>query len=181
MDTIMKRRRHTPERARGEARHTHSLDEPERTTDRRVARVQRGRRRAPRPFAYAELLARIRALLRRDLVEIPDAIEYGALRIDTAAHMVTSGGTPVELRRMEYALLVHLAHDPDRVYTKTKLLRDVWGYRSRGSTTTVASHASRLRCALARAGGAGWVSAIWGIGYRLAPRLPAAKRDITTV
>jgi two-component system, OmpR family, response regulator ResD len=121
------------------------------------------------PFAYPELLARVRALLRRDLVESSNTIEYRALRIDTAAHTATCGETPVELRRMEYALLVHLAHDPDRVYTKTELLCDVWGYRSRGLTTTVAPHASRLRCALARAGADGRVNSIWGVGYCLAP------------
>jgi DNA-binding response OmpR family regulator len=127
------------------------------------------------PFAYVELLARVRALLRRDLAGAPGAIEYDDLRIDTVAHTVTFGGSPVGLRRMEYALLVHLAHDPQRVYTKTELLRDVWGYRSRGSTTTVASHASRLRCALTRAGAEGWVNAVWGIGYRLAPGSHGAR------
>lgn len=127
------------------------------------------------PFAYVELLARVRALLRRDLAGALGAVEYDDLRIDTAAHTVTFGRSPVGLRRMEYALLVHLAHDPERVYTKTELLRDVWGYRSRGSTTTVASHASRLRCALTRAGAEGWVNAVWGIGYRLAPSSHGAR------
>ena len=120
-------------------------------------------------FAYTELLARVRALVRRDLVDLPRAIEYGALRIDTTAHRVTFGETPVGLRRQEYALLVHLARDPARVYTKDELLRDVWGFRSRCTTRTLASHASRLRRALARAGADGWVSVTWGVGYRLAP------------
>lgn len=121
------------------------------------------------PFAYTELLARVRALVRRDLADIPGAIEYGPLRIDTAARHVTFGTTPVGLRRLEYALLVHLARDPARVYTKDELLRDVWGFRSSGTTRTLASHASRLRRALARAGADGWVSVTWGVGYRLAP------------
>jgi DNA-binding response OmpR family regulator len=121
------------------------------------------------PFAYTELRARVQALVRRGLAETPGVIEYGELRIDTAAHRVTFGETPVGLRRLEYALLVHLARDPARVYTKDELLRDVWGFRSSCTTRTLASHASRLRRALARAGADGWVSVTWGVGYRLAP------------
>jgi DNA-binding response OmpR family regulator len=123
------------------------------------------------PFAYPELLARACALLRRDdLATGARLIEYDGLRIDTAAHEATFAATPVCLRRMEYALLVHLAHDPRRVYTKDELLRDVWNFRSTTTTTrTVDSHACRLRRKLAHAGANGWVTAIWGIGYRLAP------------
>ncbi len=121
------------------------------------------------PFAYRELRARVQALVRRGLAETPGVIEYGELRIDTAAHEVTVGATPVGLRRLEYALLVHLAHDPARVYTKDELMRDVWGFRSPGTTRTLDSHASRLRQALARAGAEGWVRVTRGVGYRLAP------------
>ncbi len=121
------------------------------------------------PFAYTELRARAQALMRRDLMQMPGVIEYGSLRIDTAAHEVTVGATPISLRRLEYALLVHLARDPERVYTKDELMRDVWGFRSAGKTRTVDSHASRLRSALARAGAEGWVRVTRGVGYRLAP------------
>jgi DNA-binding response OmpR family regulator len=107
--------------------------------------------------------------MRRDLGDAPGVIEYGELRIDIAAHEVTVGATPVGLRRLEYALLVHLARDPARVYTKDELLRDVWGFPSACATRTLDSHASRLRRALARAGAEGWVRATRGVGYRLAP------------
>jgi DNA-binding response OmpR family regulator len=109
----------------------------------------------------------VRALVRRDLAATPGVIEYGELRIDTVAHEVTFAAAPVDLRRQEYVLLVHLARDPCRVYTKDELLRDVWGFRSHGTTRTLASHASRLRAALARA--EGLVSVTRGVGYRLAP------------
>ncbi len=119
------------------------------------------------PFIYAELVARVRALLRRD--RPPAVVRCGALTIDTATRKVTFGMTPVKLRRLEYSLLAHLAREPNRVYTKAELLRDVWDYRATGATRTVDSHASRVRRALACAGAHGWVRTSWGVGYRLAP------------
>jgi DNA-binding response OmpR family regulator len=96
-------------------------------------------------------------------------MRYDELAIDTRTRRVMYGPTPVELRRREYALLAHLARDPERVWTRHELLRDVWGYRLDGTTRTVDTHAGRVRRALAAAGAAGWVSAAWGVGYRLAP------------
>jgi DNA-binding response OmpR family regulator len=96
-------------------------------------------------------------------------LRYGGLMIDTASRAVTYALTPVELRRREYALLAHIAGDPERVWTRHELLRDVWGFRSDGSTRTVDAHASRLRGKLAAAGAIGWVVSSWGVGYRLAP------------
>jgi DNA-binding response OmpR family regulator len=75
----------------------------------------------------------------------------------------------VTLAAKEYALLVRMAQDPDRVLTREQLLRDVWGYRTVGRTRTVESHASRLRCKLAAAGLPGWVVNEWGVGYKLRP------------
>jgi DNA-binding response OmpR family regulator len=124
------------------------------------------------PFVHAELLARVRALLRRGVADLADpnsVIDCDALRIDTVARTVTFGLIPVELRRLEYELLVHLARDPHRVYTKQELLRDVWGFRSQGTTRTVDSHASRLRRKLALAGAEGYVTNVWGVGFRLRP------------
>jgi DNA-binding response OmpR family regulator len=97
------------------------------------------------------------------------ALQYGELAIDTRSRVVTYSLVPVELRRREYALLAHMASDPERVWTRHELLRDVWGYRSDGSTRTVDAHASRVRGKLAVAGAVGWVVSSWGVGYRLAP------------
>ncbi|HXN39161.1 MAG TPA: response regulator transcription factor [Solirubrobacteraceae bacterium] len=120
------------------------------------------------PFAYAELLARVRALLRRDASET-QIIEYEGLRIDTFAFDVTIDGTPVpSLRNLEYALLVHLAQQPLHYYTRDELLREVWRSPSGLTTRTVDSHASRLRCKLAQAGGDGLVNVRRHVGYRLA-------------
>ena len=119
------------------------------------------------PFVYPELLARVRALLRRDR-DVPGVLCFGALRIDIATRTVTYDGTLVTLRPLEYMLLVYLAREPRRVFTKGELLQGVWGYTA-GATRTVDTHACRVRRALAQAGADGLVISIWGVGYRLAP------------
>jgi DNA-binding response OmpR family regulator len=119
-----------------------------------------------RPFHYEELLARIRAVLRRVSPAAGDRIEVGELVIDRAARRVTVGGTPVLLATKEYELLVKLATQPARVFTKEQLLREVWGFRSLGRTRTLDSHTSRLRRKLAAAGG-DFVRNVWGVGYAL--------------
>ena len=119
-----------------------------------------------RPFHYEELLARIRAVLRRVAPPDGDRTQVGDLVIDRAARRVTVGGTPVALAAKEYELLVELAAEPARVFTKEQLLRDVWGFRSLGRTRTLDSHASRLRRKLAAAGG-DFVRNVWGVGYSL--------------
>jgi DNA-binding response OmpR family regulator len=119
-----------------------------------------------RPFHYEELLARIRAVLRRVAPPAGDCIHVADLVIDRAARRVTVGDTPIALAAKEYELLVKLAAEPARVFTKEQLLRDVWGFRSLGRTRTLDSHASRLRRKLAAAGG-DFVRNVWGVGYSL--------------
>ena len=120
-----------------------------------------------RPFAYEELLARIRAVLRRASTEPRERIVVGELRIDRTTRRVTLSGEVVVLAGKELELLVKLASDPYRVFTKEQLLREVWGFRSLGRTRTLDSHASRLRRKLARGGEAPYVINIWGVGYKL--------------
>ena len=81
------------------------------------------------PLVYAELRARVRALLRRDAIVAHTVIECGALRIDTSARTAMFGRARLDLRRQEYELLVALARDPARVYTKQELLSSVWALR----------------------------------------------------
>lgn len=122
-----------------------------------------------RPASYLELRARLCAVLRRLPSPHSQArlVEVGPLTIDTHAHVVTLGEREVRLRRMEFELLVHLAREPERVFTKTELLRGVWGYRTGVATRTVDSHASRLRRKLAPDQPQRWVVSVWGVGYRL--------------
>jgi DNA-binding response OmpR family regulator len=120
-----------------------------------------------RPFAYEELVARIRAVLRRR--QRADFLDLGELVVDHGARRVLVHNRDVALATKEYGLLLRMAHDPDRVFTREQLLRDVWGYRTFVPTRTVESHASRVRCKLAAAGLPGWVVNVWGVGYKLRP------------
>jgi DNA-binding response OmpR family regulator len=119
-----------------------------------------------RPFAYEELVARIHAVLRRR-PRRHERLDLEGLVIDRAARRVVALGSEVVLSAKEYALLVKLAGDPDRVFTREQLLRDVWGYRTYVATRTLESHASRVRCKLAEAGLPGYVVNVWGVGYKL--------------
>jgi DNA-binding response OmpR family regulator len=121
----------------------------------------------PRPFHYDELVARIRAVLRRVAPPPGRVLRAGAVEIDTATRRVTVAGDRVSLPGKEYELLVKLAGDPARVFTKEELLREVWGFRSLGRTRTLDSHASRLRRRLARPGQPAYVQNVWGVGYCL--------------
>jgi DNA-binding response OmpR family regulator len=105
----------------------------------------------------------------RPSLRAPVSCTTGELTVDPRTRAIMYGSMPVRLRRREYELLLHMAHDLERVWTRHELLRDVWGYRADGATRTVDSHASRVRRALAVAGAVGWVRATWGVGYRLAP------------
>jgi DNA-binding response OmpR family regulator len=120
-----------------------------------------------RPFDYEELLARIRAVLRRAAPEPAERLEAGAIAVDRATRRVTVAGAAITLAGKEFELLCKLASDPTRVFPKEQLLREVWGFRSSARTRTVDSHASRLRRKLAAAGAAGCVINIWGVGYKL--------------
>lgn len=122
------------------------------------------------PFHYDELLARIRAVLRRAAPPWRDIVEAGGLVIDRGTRRVTADGCPVSLSAKEYELLLRLASEPERVFTKEELLRDVWGFRSLGRTRTLDSHASRLRRKLAAASETPYVLNVWGVGYRLLER-----------
>ncbi|HTU79189.1 MAG TPA: response regulator transcription factor [Solirubrobacteraceae bacterium] len=120
----------------------------------------------PRAAGYLELRARVRALLRRSAGDQRTALQLGPLTIDPASHAASLHGERLELRRMEYQLLLHLASEPRRVFTRSELLKAVWGYRSIGTTRTVDSHASRLRRKLGVAGER-WIVNVWGVGYRV--------------
>lgn len=121
----------------------------------------------PKPFSYTELRLRIEAVLRRTRArQALGTLRVGTLELDPVTREVRVGGERVELAQKEFALLRALAAEPTRVFTKHELLRDVWGFRSMGTTRTLDSHACRLRAKLA-VGGERFVLNVWGVGYRL--------------
>lgn len=120
-----------------------------------------------KPFHYGELLARVRAVLRRSQARSQRGLlRVGPLTVDPMTRAVTLDGRSVALSAKEFSLLAALAEDPTRVRSKEELLREVWGYVSIGRTRTVDAHACRLRCKLA-VSGRPWVVNVRGVGYRL--------------
>jgi DNA-binding response OmpR family regulator len=122
------------------------------------------------PYVYDELLARIRAVLRRAVASTHEVRIAGPIRVDLATRAVTVAGRAVSLAGKEYELLLELITDPVRVFTKEQLLRDVWGFRSIGRSRTLDSHASRLRRKLQALDEGPFVVNVWGVGYRLLDR-----------
>lgn len=120
-----------------------------------------------KPFSYAELRARVGALLwRSERARQHGRLRIGGLVIDPAARSVTLNGRRVVVSQKEFALLRTLAVDPTRVVPKEDLLRSIWGFRAHNSTRTLDSHACRLRQKLARDGDRYLIN-VWGVGYRL--------------
>ncbi len=125
-----------------------------------------------RPARYLELRARLRAVLRRSESATARGrrLQVGPLVIDLHAHAVSLHAEHLDLRPLEYELLVQLASAPDRVFAKQELLRSVWGYGPGTATRTVDSHSSRLRRKLTAADAhrpRRWVINVRGVGYRL--------------
>jgi DNA-binding response OmpR family regulator len=120
-----------------------------------------------RPFSYEELLARIRAVLRRTLPRNGDVVRAGEIEIDKLTRCVRVLGKRLSLAAREFELLVKLAEQPTRVFTKDELLREVWGFRAMGRTRTLDSHASRVRRKSATHTETPYVINEWGVGYRL--------------
>jgi len=99
-----------------------------------------------KPFRdKAELVARIRTRLRRTNADVTGLLTIGDLSIDVTAHEVHRGATSIQLTRLEFDLLVALAKDPVRVFTRDALLSEVWGYRHSTDTRLVNVHVQRLR------------------------------------
>ncbi len=119
-----------------------------------------------KPFSPRELIARLRAVLRRRVPESTGgAIEIGALRLDADTHRVTHAGKPVKLGPTEFKLLQHLMRHAERVHSRSQLLDRVWGDHVVIEERTVDVHVKRLREALGAAGA--MVETVRGAGYRL--------------
>ena len=103
-----------------------------------------------KPFKPQELVARVRARLRRGDEPEPEKLTIGDLSIDVAGHSVTREGRPISLTPLEFDLLLALARKPWQVFTREVLLEQVWGYRHAGDTRLVNVHVQRLRSKIER-------------------------------
>ena len=127
-----------------------------------------------KPFSTNELMARIRAVLRRKAPEALDAaLTVGGLTLDPATHRVSRDGSELKLGPTEFRLLHFLMSHPERVHSRQQLLDRVWGDHVFIEERTVDVHVKRLREALSPAGCASMVETVRGAGYRLTQRAGA--------
>ncbi|MDX1697035.1 MAG: response regulator transcription factor [Thiohalobacterales bacterium] len=129
-----------------------------------------------KPFSIRELVARVKALLRR--VEScarrsadtgAGILKLGDLEINPATRIVRMNRRPVDLTAREFDLLWHFASNPGRVFTRSQLLDNVWGYGHEGYEHTVNSHINRLRAKIEdKPSSPRYVLTVWGVGYRFA-------------
>lgn len=126
-----------------------------------------------KPFKPAELVARVRARLRRGDAE-PETVTIGDLTIDLAAHSVTRDGTPISLTPLEFDLLLALARKPWQVFSREVLLEQVWGYRHAADTRLVNVHVQRLRSKVEKdPEKPEIVVTVRGVGYKAGASTPA--------
>jgi DNA-binding response OmpR family regulator len=127
-----------------------------------------------KPFSITELLARVKAILRR--VELnartmadtqSETIAVNELKIEPSRRTVSIAGDNVDLTATEFDLLLHFARNPGRVYSRTQLLDLVWGYGHDGYEHTVNSHINRLRKKIEKnPANADYILTVWGVGYK---------------
>jgi DNA-binding response OmpR family regulator len=117
-----------------------------------------------KPFSPRELVARLRAVLRRTAGPPSDGRTYtvGAVTVDPERHRVTAGTTEIPLTATEFELLLHLVRRPGRVFSREQLLSQVWGYEAAAGTRTVDVHVAQLRGKL---GAASPIRTVRGVGY----------------
>jgi two-component system OmpR family response regulator len=120
-----------------------------------------------KPFSFAELYARLRALTRRGARERPATLTVGDLVLDPAAHLVCRGGRPVELSPKEFALLELFMRHPGEVLTRTQMLEHVWDFAYDGRSNVVDVYVRYLREKVDRPFGCESIETVRGVGYRL--------------
>ena len=123
-----------------------------------------------KPFGARELLARIRAVLRRTSPEARKIAQFGVIAVDFERRIVTRRGEPLKMTPAEYNLLSYFLQNPDRPLTRDMILNSVWGYESFPNTRTVDAHVVRLRQKLeSDANTPHHFITVHGVGYRFVP------------
>lgn len=141
-----------------------------------------------KPFEPKELLARVKAVLRRtqprqnnllapnDLLPKPDIIRWPGLVIDRTKYTVTCGSKEIDMPPKELELLYFLAGHPDRVFTREQLLESIWGFDFFGGTRTVDVHIKRIREKVDSEPHPDWrIKTVWGVGYKFETSRQAEK------
>ena len=120
-----------------------------------------------KPFSMDELLARVRALLRRSAGQCQSVLEFGELTLDTVNRKVTMGGKPVELTPREFSILEFLLHNKDRVVTRFSLAEHVWGddFDPFSMSNFMDVHMKNLRHKIGDTGNARIIRTVRGVGY----------------
>ena len=121
-----------------------------------------------KPFSPKELIARVKALLRRSEIKNSDSVSYlqiGEIKINRLSREVTVCGKEINLTNKEYELLYFLADHPKIVFTREQLLLKVWGYEQYGDPRTVDTHVKKLREKLGPYSSC--INTMWGVGYKL--------------
>ncbi len=120
-----------------------------------------------KPFAFAELLARLRALVRRGARERPPVVAVGDLRLDPASKAVRRAEQTIELTPKEFSLLEYFMRHPGEVLTRTQLLAHVWDFAYEGDSNVVEVYVRYLREKIDRPFGRHSLETVRGMGYRL--------------
>ena len=120
-----------------------------------------------KPFSYAELLARLRALMRRGPVERPTELRVGDLRLDPASRRVWRGDTEIELSSKEFAILETFMRQPGQVLSRFELLEHAWDYEYENRSNIVDSYVRLLRKKIDKPFGIESIQTVRGAGYRL--------------
>jgi len=120
-----------------------------------------------KPFAFSELLARVRALLRREAISKSPKLQVGNLVMDTLTREVWQGDKKIELTTKEYALLEYFMRHPNMVITRTMLMEKVWDYDFEGISNVIDVYIRRLRLKLDEVEGESIIETVRGAGYRL--------------
>ena len=126
-----------------------------------------------KPFSFAELTARLRALTRRGVPDRPAVIQCGGLRLDPASRRVFRGETEIELSAKEFTLLEVFMRNPDVVMTRSRLLENAWDWAYEGTSNIVDQYVRYLRRKIDEPFGVVTLETVRGVGYRFNGEAPA--------
>jgi DNA-binding response OmpR family regulator len=121
-----------------------------------------------KPFSFAELTARVGALMRRPTEALRETLKIDELELNTSERTVTCRGTPIDLTLKEFGLLEYFMRHPNQVVNREDLLSHLWDFNYSGFSNVVDVHVKNLRKKLSEGNGSPVLQTVRGIGYRLA-------------